>query len=188
MTRGIVWKLADLPPKPDTQGWEVKLDDLARQPLLKDVGRAMGPLSEGQFGALLKFLLSFYGYGVEGIEPERDLSERRFNALINALVARVRRLEYDDPPEVMHVLGRSESTLRFYLVPAEVDRLTSGIIKSLTLLGTDERGREIRRVSDAARILYDRAGNRAEVEILRDGAWTRIDFYNPFRIDDSEED
>jgi hypothetical protein len=179
MARKIVWQLADLPPKPSAHGWELKLEDY---------GGARGPLSQGQLGALLKFLMSYYGYEMFGSEPETDLSERRFRALLNALVARVRRLECEDPPEVMEVAGRSEATLRFYLVPAEVDRLTTGIIKSLPLTRTDERGREVRRVSEAARILYKKDGNLAEVEILRDGSWTRIDFYNPIRIDDDEEE
>jgi len=177
MPRMIVWKLADLPPKPAFP-FGLNLDDVGR-----------GRLAAGQFGALLRYLVTHYGIVPEGMTPEPDPSADRLQALVNGLLGKARRLEYDDPPEVIQVMGKPEVTLRFYVVPAEVDRLTSGIILALPLTSPpDANGRELHTLNAETRIWYQREGNLAQVEILHDGAWKLIDVYNPIRILDPDED
>jgi hypothetical protein len=91
-------------------------------------------------------------------------------------------LEFDDPPEVLEVMGRPEATLHFFLVPPEVPRLPREIILSLQVAcEADENGWEIRTVDPQSRIRFLADGNLAHVEVLRDGQWKVIDIYNPSR-------
>jgi hypothetical protein len=171
--RKMVWGLEDLPAKPAPRCW-LKLDDLAAQ-------GGMALLSEGQFGAILRFLGTHYGILMEGMRPDPDPSDGRFRALLNGISARLRRLEHD-PPEVMKVGGEDEGTLHFYLAPIEEPRYSREMIISLPLLeASDQTGRELRKVHDDTRIWYRHEGNVAWVEKLHGREWELIDFYNPIR-------
>jgi hypothetical protein len=170
MNRRAVWSHADLPRWERRGRWDLRLD-VEGAPLQ----------GERQFGALLAFLQAFYGIDFDGPTPEVDTSEGRFCALLGGLSAAGRRLEVEDPEEMV-VGGTTEVTLRFYVATIEVQRFTREEIQSFQFAApADESGLELRTVDAASRIRFRPDGNVAEVERNRGGVWVLIDRYNPLR-------
>lgn len=94
---------AHLPPRPAGGGFAVKLKDEAG-------------IAHGQLGALMAALQAYYGLELtERDVTAEDRDPRHFIAVTMALAGKGLRLEVD-PPEVMQVGGRTETTLTFYVV------------------------------------------------------------------------